>query len=293
MIPGGAGTPVFPGKGAPAPGARGPDAFVLRERAAEGTALCICPLRPFLLFLPAAIHPSFLHASLLAVTPCHCPVCPSVLPSSHPAIRLSIHPAVHPAFFRPPFPCSARLSPGLVRGSVPPGPSIPGPSSRGRAPTPISSTAPALLSDRPSLGILPESLSRESFRSIVPGNCSRTACLPQSFSPPATRLPSVLPSCGTVANCLLTRRREPSYPWLKARPLFPCNHISSDISPSYGGPHEQNSTTGSCGSSPVGNNAGNSGRNNACRLVQTGLSWRRCPCGCRPADAQGRSGPKN
>lgn len=178
------------------------------------------PLRPFLLFLPAAIHPSFLLASLLAVTPCHCPVCPSVLPSSHPAIRLSIHPAVHPAFFRPPFPCSAHLSPGLVRGSVPPGPSIPGPSSRGRAPTPISSTAPALLSDRPSLGILPESLSRESFQSIVPGNCSRTACLPQSFSPPATRLPSVLPSCGTVAQLSVDKAQGAFLPLAEGKASF-------------------------------------------------------------------------
>ena len=172
MIPGGAGTPVFPGKGAPGPGARGPDAFVLRERAAEGTAYADLPLAALSAF-PACRHPSFFPPR---VTPDRHPLPLSRL-SIRPPVLSSGHPAVHPAFFRPPFPCSARLSPGLVRGSVPPGPSIPGPSSRGRAPTPISSTAPALLSDRPSLGILPESLSRALFQGIVP-------------EPPACRSPS-------------------------------------------------------------------------------------------------------
>lgn len=221
MIPGGAGTPVFPGKGAPAPGARGPDAFVLRERAAEGTALCIFPLRPFLLFLPAAIHPSFFPPR---VTPGRHPLPLSRL-SIRPPVLSSGHPAVHPSscpssllssslsLQRPPFPWSrSRQCPTRAL--------IPGPSSRGRAPTPISSTAPALLSDRPSLGILPESLSRESFQSIVPGNCSRTACLPQSFSPPATRLPSVLPSCGTVAQLSVDKAQGAFLPLAEGKASF-------------------------------------------------------------------------
>ena len=221
MIPGGAGTPVFPGKGVPGPGARGPDAFVLRERAAEGTAYADLPLAALSAF-PACRHPSFFPPR---VTPGRHPlplsrlsIRPPVLSSGHPAV----HPAVHPAFFRPPFPCSARLSPGLVRGSVPPvppGPSIPGPSSRGRAPTPISSTAPALLSDRPSLGILPESLSRESFRSIVPGNCSRTACLPQSFSPPSF-CPSILWHCGPVAQLSVDKAQGAFLPLAEGKASF-------------------------------------------------------------------------
>lgn len=214
MIPGGAGTPVCLGKGAPGPGARGPMSSYSERGPQRGLHMQTFPLRPFLLFLPAAIHPSFLLASLLAVTPCHCPVCPSVLPSSHPAIRLSIQPSfVLPFLAAPAFP--------LVSFAAV---SHPGPLSRGLHPgavrPPQSLRLPALLSDRPSLGILPESLSRESFQSIVPGNCSRTACLPQSFSPPATRLPSVLPSCGTVAQLSVDKAQGAFLPLAEGKASF-------------------------------------------------------------------------
>ena len=142
------------------------------------------PLRPFLPFLPASFPPRVtLGRHPLPLSR------PSIyLPASHPAILPSGHRAIHLAFF----PSLSLLAapaffPGLVPGSV-----LLGLPSRGRAPTPVFPTSPALLHDRPSRGpsrdssrrLFPETLSEELCWSIVP----KPPCLPQSFSPPATRL---------------------------------------------------------------------------------------------------------
>ena len=173
-------------------------------------------------FCFSCLPPSILLSSSRHSWPSPPAIVPSVHPSSRPLIRpsgcpsiqLSIQPSfVLPFLAAPAFPLvsfAAVSHPGPYPGAFIPGPCA----------TPISSTAPALLSDRPSLGILPESLSRESFQSIVPGNCSRTACLPQSFSPPATRLPSVLPSCGTVAQLSVDKAQGAFLPLAEGKASF-------------------------------------------------------------------------
>ena len=102
---------------------------------------------------------------------------PAIVPSVHP----SSHQAIHPAFF-PSFLSSQRPSfPQISFPAVP----HPGPPSRGRA-----SPQSFRLLLRSCTTVLPgASFQRESFRRVFPEHCSRPACLPQSFSPPVTRLP--------------------------------------------------------------------------------------------------------
>ena len=118
----------------------------------------------------------------------HPALVPSVYPPTRPSSHQAIGPSIHLAFF----PSLSLLAapaffPGLVPGSV-----LLGPPFRGRTSTPVFPTSPALLHDRPSRGpsrdssrrLFPETLSEELCWSIVP----KPPCLPQSFSPPATRL---------------------------------------------------------------------------------------------------------
>lgn len=171
MIPGGAGTLVFPGKGAPAPGTRGPKAFVLREGPQGGD--CVCrpfPCGPFCL---SCLLPSIL-SSLRH---------PALVPSVYPPTRPSVHKAIIFPSFRPFSPCSARLFPWLVRGSVPPRPSIQGPCIH---PSLFGCSCATVLSWSPSLAsfprLFPESLSGALFQTRLPPAVLQPACHPPALS---------------------------------------------------------------------------------------------------------------
>ena len=135
----------------------------------EGTACADLSLAALSAF-PACCHPSFPPCVTLPLSR------PSILPPGHPSIR----------------PSSSLLSvlsllaaPAFSHGSFA-AVCHPGPPSRGRASTPVSSAAPARQFFPGALLWRP---SRDSFRRVFPEHCSRPACLPQSFSPPVTRLP--------------------------------------------------------------------------------------------------------
>ena len=199
------------------------------------------PLRPFLPFLPASFPPRVTlgrHPLPLSRPSIYFPAShPAILPSGHRAIHLAFFPSLSllaaPAFF-----------PGLVPGSV-----LLGLPSRGRAPTPVSSTAPARQFFPGVLfWLLPETLDGELFQNrlvcrspsarlpsascrltlaslqkgVSPWMSSRTSLWNSSWDASGTRvqdpvpasrslLPCILWRCGTAPNCLLTRARAPFY----------------------------------------------------------------------------------